>query len=267
MKNTKYIILFIFLLLFFFACEDDLVIPSDPNPKDTIDVVDTNKITYDTIGVNYLGKNVIMPLNDGNYWEYKWWQFFSDSTQLLHRKTYLKDSLVVINNNEFNSLIQGTIEKDGSITKRITIYLYDNQNDGLRMVGAISPNDSVFLNNLYRKFPVEKGDSWEFIQNSYFYYEEEFKVIDTLNITCVGVDSMFITPIDTFYCSVYKYRIIENGGDYCNVDDHYQYYCPKVGLVGTEIYGIDYLNNDNAILYLRQELIKTNLVEYRIREK
>ena len=41
-------------------------------------------------------------------------------------------------------------------------YMYRNEEDGLNLFGAISENDTLCLNSLYLKYPVLKGDSWEF---------------------------------------------------------------------------------------------------------
>lgn len=266
MKITNLLFLSGILLLLNYCSSGEVVKPPDPAPPDSYD---TTVVIYDTVGIKYLGDDEILPLNEGNYWEYRWVQFYLDTSSVLKRKSFFRSSLFseisdLQTNNHFK-LISGFIEEDGASVESETSYLYNNTSNGLESFGAFAPQDTILLNSIYRQYPVQENDKWQYIRYGYFYLDEKFQIIDTISIECVSTDTTFITPIDTFQCILYKYRIIEDGGDYKNIDDHYAYYCPKVGLIGKEIYAINLINN-SEFLFLKQELIKSNLIEYLIEE-
>ncbi|CAN5352701.1 hypothetical protein BH23BAC3_BH23BAC3_23680 [soil metagenome] len=126
-------------------------------------------------------------------------------------------------------------------------WLNRNANDGLYSMGGVAETDTLFINHIDKKYPVETGETWESPQVSFSRSGLEFYINDTLKITVVDTDREVQTPAGTFRCYVYHFEA-DQGDDVLANAQIFQFYSPGVGLIKQE----DRRESDNQ---LRSELV------------
>ena len=176
-----------------------------------------------------LDTSVIWPLNKGNYWKYKTYNYDyngkNTDTMIFHK---LVTSDTIINGYSLKN-IKGQIEN--------SIYGHYNQQLKCNEQGIwYFTNDSLFL---WNKFPINKN---EFFIRKWW---------DTVFV--ISIDEKVIVPAGTFYCYVYKNIYNSLNLQYIIFD----YFAPGIGPIKSEIYQ-KYLTQ-NEYLYKSLELISFKL--------
>ena len=208
------------------------------------------------ISPSVFGQNdVIVPLAVGNYWEYIDSTFFNDTLFVVDTAKlgitgkinieYQGNNYDVFYWNWFNTNINPPQPEP-------TKWLIRNQADGLWEYGMLNDTDTLLLQNLSLKFPVNIGDTWPIM--AYSITDTNISVSDTLTMECLDIDKEYITPSGTFQCYVYKYQWVilkSYKGNFIHPFNHNDpiynhpytksdtfsvlgYFAPNVGLVGQE---------------------------------
>jgi len=103
----------------------------------------------------------------------------------------------------------------------------------LYALGGISDTDTLIVKDLKQKYPAIERDSYQVLDMRYSRSEEIFYIKDTLTYSVVSTSDTLETPAGKFSgCYVYNYRI-KQAEDVSGFDDFYDYFVPKIGLVGT----------------------------------
>ena len=192
--------LFILILLFLFSCNEN----STGNDKN-----DCLK----------QGPDVLLPLTVGNYWNYQVEHSWTDSVKYI----VSKKMQVEYEGEELEAYVYG--KENGNIN-----WLYMNKEDGLYLVGGYTEYDTLIHPILQFKYPVNKGETWQFPRMVYHLYENKFYFKDTLTYTCVDTDFIVHTNIDSFSTNVYLYSL-KPAPDVQMKEDYYSYFSPYNGRV------------------------------------
>ncbi len=231
-KQSSLIIQYLFLILLIMYCQDEKQHKTPLNPPTEIKPI----------------KKVICPLAVGNYWTYidssiGFYNYQADTSKLeITGKTNINFGNQVIEVFFWNWInLKTKIPEDWK-------WLNRNEDNGLWTYGILSSTDTLLLKNLDIKYPIELNESWK----SVLIYDN-YKVSDTLTITCIDTEEPFKTPLGIFYCYVYYYRmphplqrswhkyglpqkqfrsIIEKIDSRLIKDEFYLFLVPQVGYVG-----------------------------------
>jgi hypothetical protein len=173
----------------------------------------------------------IFPLSVGNRWEYVAWSKYTPQSVLTREVL----EQVNVNSTDGSSKAYSVFSGDSSNISLGILWLFWNAPNGLYAKGGISFTDSMFINTLELKYPAIKGESWQVLDFRYSYANELFYVKDTLTYSVVADNDTILTPAGLFAgCYVYNHQV-RQASDVSGFDDYYDYYLPKVGLVGTII--------------------------------
>ena len=192
-----------------------------------------NPVTDDT------AKNtVLIPLSLGNSWSYISYSYMADSiiSGLTDstRTTIIGQTSVNHNSQQYDVSIAAFFYPSNNTQPVDSKWLYWNGNDGLYIFGGIASEDTLIDKLLYLKYPVARGDTWKAPHLTYDILIKRFFVDDSLSYCCVSTNEQLDTPVGTFECYVYHYRIRPEE-DVLEYWDYYEYYVPGIGKVGTVI--------------------------------
>lgn len=172
-------------------------------------------------------KDNILPLSVGNKWIY-----------IIEYSYGQGDTIIweVLSKTDFN--IDGSKVTAYGMNYYIKIlpnynWLFCNGPDGLYALGGISDTDTLIIKDLKLKYPAIEGDSYQVLDMRYSRSDEIFYIKDTITYSVVSTSDTLVTPAGTFSgCYVYNYRI-KQADDVSGFDDYYDYFVPRIGLVGT----------------------------------
>lgn len=209
-------------------------------------------------------KDWLIPLTEGNYWEYKLESHFNeDSIPLFTSYTtqrILGNFKAFTECNEYETVIYDR----GFGTEEQWIYWQDST--GFYSLGGFSDSDTLVFTNLISKYPVNVGDEWQNRKVIYKSSSQEFILGDTINYKCTAIDKRFTTSLGTFNCYVY-YRREKIADDVYGFYDIYDYMAPNLGQVGQEVFitgeepsdSISYLYNRAILISYHLQLQKENI--------
>lgn len=196
--------------------------------------ISCNDNSYEPINTNLIEieNQGLIPLKVGNYWKYKTDMLKEDGSFSYEEWAYETR----ITNSSMNPKEQNDKPRyHRSYSSKIGLdeheWLFRNQPDGLYQMGGKTKGDSIFTELLLLKYPIKIGEKWNSEILSYDIYLKEYLIGDTITFTCTDTAATFQTPIGTFKCFVY-HRRQSQGSDVWAQLDIYEYYSPKVGLVG-----------------------------------
>lgn len=129
-------------------------------------------------------------------------------------------------------------------------WLQRNGENGLYTMGGIADTDTLFVNELSKKYPAEVGETWRVPQLAFSRSNLEFYVSDTLEITLVDNDRQVDTPAGTFLCYVYKFSLFP-ADDVPTLWDYFMFYKPGTGLIMQK--AVSQLSNET-----KEELVLIN---------
>ena len=216
-------LLLLFCALVILGCEKN---PNDPNKESEYDI---NMVEPDL-------ESVLIPLSVGNSWSYE--QLFYMSGEVVEGLT---------DSGKVKIVGDTTIDYEGQCY-RVAIWndfhpldepkdhrwFFGNGTDGMYLLGGVSSTDTIVVKILYRKYPAQEGDTWRVPRLSYYLLPKEFFFDDSITYTCVSTDEEFETPLGTFVCYVYHYRI-KPEEDVLAYWEYYDYFAPDIGNVGVII--------------------------------
>ncbi len=181
---------------------------------------------------------VIQPLSTGTSWSYVSYTYVGDS--LVAGLTDSTKQAIVGSASiacEGRQLFVGLMAffYGSADTPAVNLrWLYWNGADGLYNLGGFGSEDTLILSVLNIKFPAAQGDSWRVPHLVFDVLLRKFTVRDTLVYSCISTGDQLATPVGTFDCHVYHYRIRPED-DVSEYWDYYDYYAPDIGKVGTVI--------------------------------
>jgi len=206
--------------------------------------------------------SVLMPLEAGYEWKYKWYDLNSDGS--------LGDEIPLY---AFNMTIKDTSYDPEHIYKEKVYHavyyypytgyetkyawFYRNYKDGLYLMGGNNQGDTLYTKLLYYKYPVQKGDTWLSPHLVFVYYDWQYYIADSVKYTCTDTNAVFETPLGSFKCFVFYHREKQEE-DVVEQLDIYDYYAPNVGLVGRIINSYYEYENKSYPKY-KQMLYSTNV--------
>jgi len=202
-------------------------------------------------------KDWLIPLTEGNYWEYKLESHFNEDTVPLFTsyttQRILGNFKAFTECNEYETVIYDR----GFETENKWVYWQDST--GFYSLGGFSENDTLIQKNLLSKYPVNVGDEWQNRKVIYKSSSQEFVLGDTINYKCTAIDKRFTTSLGTFNCYVY-YRREKIADDVYGFYDIYDYMAPNLGQVGQEVLITGEEPSDSiSYLYNRAILISYHL--------
>lgn len=170
----------------------------------------------------------LVPLEVGNRWSYS----------LSNRTGSRTDSFtmhiekafdVQIGGRRIKAFARATQPKNQEIRPGRT--LLANESDGLHLLGGFVGSDTVLLNDLFRKYPADQGETWPAPRLGFLTSPEDHAFIrDTLEQKLIAVDEILETPAGTFECHVYRYSF-QPAPDCACIWVVYDYYVPGIGRV------------------------------------
>ena len=177
---------------------------------------------------------VLIPLAVGNYWAYRD-SFYSDNSPI----EGLTDSAKVVITNEFSHL-PGSGDQQSYIWQWYYPldqeldykWIYWNGTDGVYILGGLSSADTLYTKHRILKYPVRLYASWEVPRLVYDLIDQQWLLDPDSSFTysCVAIDSLLMTPIDSFRCVVFHHRR-RQAEDVAGYWDIYDFYTPDIGLV------------------------------------
>ena len=192
----------------------------------------------------------LVPLEVGNYWEYVDYTFSGD--EIIEGLT---DSIRMEITDEMTMNYEGEVYTAAVRSIFYPVWndeadpikwLFWNGENGVYLLGGISPTD-MFISKIFRyKYPADVGEEWQWYRLACRYVDLKFTLSDTLTITCVGKNEPFETRAGTFKCYVYNYQRLP-AEDVSEKWDYYLYYAPGIGKVGSIIRS----TLDNSIKFRR----------------
>jgi len=205
--------------------------PLDPvQPNDTTNT----DVCMDTLE-SMNNEHSIMPLAVGNQWDYvTYW--ITDEGGIIEgltdslRTEITGDTIVNYEGLCYHVSLITTIYLPSSEARENSWY-YWNGEDGLYSMGGISDYDTLIGKVLELKYPVVAGDSWAVPNLVYHIDDREFYYKDNQVFTCISTDAEFETPVGTFTCYKYHFRM-SPAEDVLEDWDIYDYYVPGIGKVG-----------------------------------
>ncbi|MFP4458311.1 MAG: hypothetical protein ACLFSQ_01845 [Candidatus Zixiibacteriota bacterium] len=160
---------------------------------------------------------VLMPLEQGNFWKFAESHFYADSV--------IVDTDTVLIEIVKDTIIEGDTTWKWIQNNKDEIMFFKNHEDGLYMHAfRNSDSDTLYYYETPRlmfKYPAEIGDEWS-----------GYEIIDT--------DTLISTPAGDFIC--YGYR------DYDNPMNRRYFFAPGIGYIGTTTYYYDELNRDRKLV-------------------
>jgi hypothetical protein len=165
------------------------------------------------------GPDVLLPLTVGNYWNYSTQYMWADSMKLCVSHKMKVD----YEGEELDAYVWG--RENWNIN-----WLYMNKDDGLYLVGGYTEYDTLIHPTLRFKYPVNKGETWQYPRMVYHLYENKFYIKDTLTYTCVDTDFTVHTSIDSFSTNVYLFKL-KPAPDVLAKELHYYYFSPSHGYI------------------------------------
>jgi len=197
-------------------------------------------------------KDWLIPLTEGNYWEYKLESHFNEDSVPLFT-TYTTQRILGGFNafsecNEYETVIYDR----GFKTENKWIYWQDST--GLYSLGGFSENDTLIKKNLLSKYPAKEGDQWK--SQEIIFSSQNFSLGEIHIYICLSTKTNFTTPAATFTCYVY-YHTEKIAEDVYGFYDIYDYIVPNLGQVGQEIY-ITGEEPSDSIKYLYKKATLTN---------
>jgi hypothetical protein len=109
---------------------------------------------------------------------------------------------------------------------------------------------------LYYKYPVDVGETWQIKTTSVGFY-----FLDTLDMSCVAKDHVYITSTDTFLTTVYHHSS-EIADDVSNRWHLFEYFSYGVGLVGYDIYSTSDIEYNFDQRNIQDLFIAYKLIDY-----
>lgn len=181
---------------------------------------------------NNVQENVLQPLTVGNWWDYE------------VRQSQWENPAVDTIRYEVTAEVPVTVEGASHTAFAFNLlpfpegmpeyyWLYRNTEDGLYTMGGVAETDTLFIQNIDKKYPAEIGETWESSQISFSRSDLEFYINDTLKITVVDTDREVETPAGTFRCIVYHFDL-SAGDDVAERLDYFQFYSLGTGLIKQE---------------------------------
>lgn len=153
-------------------------------------------------GPAYMGNSVIMPLKVGNYWE------FIDSA-FSDKKVVSVDTTRITITNSKNITYQGKSYHVFFWTWNVVgiqnmSMFVSNESDGLYFFGGTNgKEDFILTKSLNYKYPVKAGETWDCFNIGYFPFDSTFAILDTSQIECVSINTLFRTNAGEFTCFAY----------------------------------------------------------------
>ncbi len=196
------------------------------------------------------------PIAQGNTWEYEKLFYsngeidssWTDTQRFVIENAYQKtfaDSSYLIGEGYWHGEFQGVVSD----------MIFNGQN-GLYYTG-IHYRDSIWFYEpqLYYKYPVNLGENWKVNV-----YSINLLIIDTLDISCVAKDHIYITPYDTFLTTVYHHS--SKMADVSGYWHYFEYYCYGVGKVGVDVYSTGHASYNFNQRNIQNLFITSKLINY-----
>jgi len=153
--------------------------------------------------------NVICPLKVGNYWVYADSSF--DSTGVVmyddSSKVGLGGSVTVHTNGKdyLAYLWSWYWDVTDTLSPSQSGFPMINMSDGIHNIGL---DDTVFVNELWIKYPCVVGNSWTSAYSIYYqpYDSSYYLYTDSSNYECISTNQQFTCGIGTIRSYVYRYQ-------------------------------------------------------------
>jgi hypothetical protein len=216
--------------------------------------------------------DVLVPIQEGNYWIVRS-EYFPDTDSL----TYIWTGQLGADNEDgwykvswtSNAGVDRMLAKN---TEDGLIYSWDTTKEKpYSLLGMNTPgkfgffgaktgkgawDDGRFASYLIAKYPVEYGESWILMSDSYESSEGTPVTINSV-MECINLSQNVVTEAGTFNCHVFKETYDFLGSDSENVDidfTRYYYYAKGIGLVR-----IIMIDNSEKKLTLEYDLIRYHI--------
>lgn len=150
----------------------------------------------------------LFPLSTGNTWTYQCKQagVIVDTMELYVRNSKMLD----VDGQMLECFFVGQRMNSSVDEGHSIVWAYD-KNGGILQVGAATKSDTLFATSPYFKYPVKKGDEWQYYELVFSDHSEDLSDWDienqgAYNMTCIATDSLVVIKSGTFRCLVYEYR-------------------------------------------------------------
>ena len=145
---------------------------------------------------------VICPLVIGNFWVYVDSTVGAYSLQVDTSRLEITGKTTIMSKDQIVEVFLWNWFDNATKKPEDWKWLNRNEKDGLWTYGILSSTDTLLAKTLDIMYPIELNESWKCVL-----LYENFKVSDTLTVTCVATEDQFITPAGIFKCHVYHYEI------------------------------------------------------------
>ncbi|MGE5437700.1 MAG: hypothetical protein ACM3O3_10770 [Syntrophothermus sp.] len=224
------------------------------NPVEPIDDIIIPPTCEDTTNYPNLS-NWLIPLKEGNFWEYKLESQFNEDSVPLFTSYTTQRILSQFNAFKDCSSYETYIYDRESSSNEHWIYWQDST--GFYSLGGFSKTDTLIGKNLIFKYPANVGDEWQ--NQNIIYDSQNFSYGDSITIKCISTNKNFITPAGNFKCYVY-YRRQKIADDVGGFFDIYDYLVPNFGHIGQEVfYTIEVPGDTVSFIFARALLLNYNL--------
>lgn len=153
----------------------------------------------------------LMPLTVGNEWVYIDSSFSSTTAvatdTIFHR---ISDETDITIDEQTYPVRLLTFPNDTTLSRMNFRKPLKNDPDGLWEFGAMTTYDTLTYRHLFLKYPTAAGDTSTMLIILLGDYN---RVVDTVTVKTISIDSVFHTPAGSFECIVYQHENIDFSGD------------------------------------------------------
>ena len=170
---------------------------------------------------------VMMPLADGNVWNYADTVSGPASLVFVSSMTVTGETVVTYEDLDYDVF---TVDQIDTYNGILSTYFLRNDEFGLWEFATACGLDSMFYKQMNAKYPAEIGDEW--MKGNFNCDPNQYPTgFPPGPTTCIAIDSLYTTPAGTFECYLYQYSYdIPMFG----LVDIYYFYALDVGLVAKE---------------------------------